>query len=149
MRQMKYHALLILCMCILIVYARGKIVFAGNIDPYNDGSKYAWGENAVWINLEPSQGPGVTVSDDGLSGFAWGENIGWINLSPAGYGGVKNDGKGNLSGYAWGENIGWINFGGVTIDSDGNFNGWAWGENTGWIHRNRPFLYLCRCGPTR
>ena len=61
------------------------------------------------------------------------------NLSPN-YGGVVNDGDGNLSGYAWGENVGWINFapmgGGVTIDDEGKFDGWAWGENIGWIHFN-------------
>ena len=59
-------------------------------------------------------------------------------MSPVSYGGVANDGAGNLSGYAWGENVGWINFaptgGGVTIGTDGVFDGWAWGENIGWIH---------------
>ena len=68
--------------------------------------------------------------------------MGWINLSPTNYGGVTNDGSGNLGGYAWGENVGWINFnptgGGVTIDNEGNFDGWAWGENIGWIHFQNP-----------
>lgn len=113
------------------------IASAENIDPENDGSQYAWGENVGWINFEPSQGEGVTVTDSAVTGKAWGENIGWINLSPA-TGGVMNDGAGNLSGYAWGENVGWINFaptgGGVTIDANGNFDGYAWGENIGWIH---------------
>lgn len=53
--------------------------FAGNIDPVN---KFAYGENIGWVNLEPLQGSGVTVTNAGLSGNAWGENIGWINLSP-------------------------------------------------------------------
>jgi len=111
---------------------------AGNIDPDNDGSQYAWGENVGWINFEPSQGEGVTVTDSVVTGKAWGENIGWINLSPA-TGGVLHDGAGNLSGYAWGENVGWINFNptgaGVKIDTaTGAFSGKAWGENIGWIN---------------
>ncbi|HDZ54156.1 MAG TPA: peptidoglycan-binding protein [Candidatus Nealsonbacteria bacterium] len=98
---------------------------------------YAWGENAGWINFNPSQGEGVTVTNSAVAGYAWGENVGWINLNPT-YGGVTNDGQGNLSGYAWGENVGWINFNPtgsqVIIDgSTGDFSGYAWGENVGWI----------------
>ncbi|MHC4618135.1 MAG: dockerin type I domain-containing protein [Planctomycetota bacterium] len=120
---------------------------AENIDPNDDDSQYAYGENVGWLNFEPNlAGPnvGATVTDYNLTGFIWAENIGWINLSPAAYGGVLNDGAGNLSGCAWAENVGWINFDpnvaadpnhyGVTIDGDGNFDGWAWGENIGWIH---------------
>src|SRR3972149_2461077 len=85
-------------------------VFAENIDPLNDGSRYAWGENIGWINFKPSQGPGLTVTDTGVTGYAWGENIGWINFSPA-FGGVTiNPTTGVLGGYAWGENVGWISF---------------------------------------
>jgi len=113
-------------------------IFAQNIDPYNDGSKYAYGENVGWFNFKPTQGNGVTLHGGKVSGYAWQENIGWINLSPASYGGVTYDSGWNLSGYAWGENVGWIkfnpNYGGVTIDKAGNFSGWAWGENIGWIH---------------
>jgi hypothetical protein len=123
--------------------------YAENIDPYEDGSQYAYGENVGWLNFEPNVPGdpcdyGVTVSDTELTGFVWAENIGWINLSPSTYGGVVNDGFGNLSGFAWGENVGWINFDpnvpgdntdyGVTIDGQGRFDGWAWGENIGWIH---------------
>jgi hypothetical protein len=117
---------------------------AENIDPDNDGSQYAYGENIGWLNFEPSQGSGVTVSDANVAGYVWAENIGWINLSPAAYGGVANDGTGFLSGYAWAETVGWINFNptvsgnsthyGVTIDDAGNFGGWAYGENIGWLH---------------
>jgi hypothetical protein len=123
------------------------VAFAENIDPYEDDSQYAYGENVGWLNFEPNvAGPnvGATVSDSNLTGFIWAENIGWINLSPASYGGVLNDGSGNLSGFAWGENVGWLNFDpnvpgdpnhyGVTIDIFGNFSGWAWGENIGWIN---------------
>ena len=125
-------------------------VSAENIDPDNDGSQYAYSENAGWLNFEPNQGPGVTVSDNKLTGFVWAENIGWINLSPGTYGGISNDGTGILSGFAWGENVGWINFDpnvpcdanhyGVIIDSEGNFDGWAWGENIGWIHFQSAFI---------
>ena len=118
--------------------------FAENIDPNEDGSQYAYGENVGWLNFEPSIGDGAQVDSDKLTGYVWAENIGWVNLSPSTYGGVFNDGSGNLSGYAWGENVGWINFNpvvsgdpidyGVKIDSDGNFDGWAYGENIGWIH---------------
>jgi hypothetical protein len=122
--------------------------FAENIDPYEDGSQYAYGENVGWLNFEPNiTGPnvGATVTDEKLTGFIWAENIGWINLSPVSYGGVTNDGSGNLSGYAWGENVGWIsfspNYGGVTIDADGNFSGWAWCENIGWVIFQSADLY--------
>ncbi len=121
-------------------------VWAENIDPYDTDRQYAWGENVGWLNFEPGQGEGVTVSRNSLSGYLWSENVGWINLSPGEYGGVLNDGSGNLSGYGWGENVGWINFDpqvpgdptcyGVKIDQDGNFQGWAWGETIGWIHLN-------------
>lgn len=123
-------------------------VYAENIDPLDDGSQWAWSENVGWLNFEPSEGPGVTVSDTDVTGYVWAENIGWINLSPASYGGVTNDGNGTLSGYAWGENVGWISVScentgscenvdyGVTIDGEGNFEGYAWGENIGWINFN-------------
>lgn len=113
--------------------------FAENIDPFNQGLKYAYGENVGWINFKPTQGPGVTVTSSTVTGYAWGENIGWINLNPA-TGGVLNDGTGKLTGYAWGENVGWINFApagaGVFIDNHGLFFGKAWGENVGWISFN-------------
>jgi hypothetical protein len=108
--------------------------YGENIDPLNDDSQYAYGENVGWCNFEPIEG--------------WQANIGWINLSPTTFGGVINDGFGNLAGYAWSENAGWISFSctnnascatvdyGVTIDSNGDFNGWGYGENIGWIHFN-------------
>jgi hypothetical protein len=140
------------CACILAaLIIGGTAVLAENIDPNNNGSQYAYGENVGWVNFEP-HGIGATVSDANLTGHIWAENIGWINLSPV-YGGISNDGTGKLSGCAWGENVGWINFNpqvpgepnkyGVTIDNQGNFNGWAWGENIGWIHlrSNTPVAY--------
>lgn len=140
MEKNKLLKAFVVCMVML---CQASLLCAENIDPYDDGSQYAYGENVGWLNFEPSQGPGVTVSDANLIGFVWAENIGWINLDPND-GGVANDGTGLLSGYAWGENVGWINFNpkvpgdpndyGVTIDSEGNFAGWAWGENIGWIH---------------
>ncbi len=121
--------------------------FAENIDPANDGSKYAWAENLGWINLRPqgAGGPGVQVSDSGLTGWAWSENAGWISLScqntsscGANAYGVTNNGSGTLGGYAWSENKGWINFAptgaGVVINGcTGVFSGRAWSENAGWI----------------
>lgn len=120
-------------------------LYAENIDPYEDSSQYAYGENVGWFNFEPSQGPGVTVTKTKVTGYVWAENIGWINLSPSSHGGVNNNSSGNLSGYAWGENVGWINFDPdvpgdtanqykVSIDSNGKLSGWAWGENIGWVH---------------
>jgi len=138
-----------------IVFVNG-FARAENIDPENNGSQYAWGENAGWINLEPmgDGGPGAEVEDSKLTGYIWAENIGWISLScentsscaTVDYG-VANDGVGNLYGYAWNENVGWISFSCVNTDIDcastyygvaidpatGQFSGKAWGENIGWI----------------
>lgn len=122
-------------------------VVAGNIDPAADGSRYAYAENAGWINAAPggASGPGATVADFELTGWMWSENAGWISLSCKNTGGcpsnawsVRNDGAGALSGLAWSENAGWIDFGpagaGVFIDpATGNFAGRAWAENLGWI----------------
>jgi hypothetical protein len=123
---------------IIMMMFVGVSLSAENIDPMNDGSQYAYGENVGWFNFEPIYGPGVTVENYKITGYLWAENIGWINLSPSIYGGVLNDGNGNLLGYAWGENVGWINFdptyGGVRVDARGYIEGWAWGENIGWIH---------------
>jgi len=121
-----------------VLWPLAAAALGSNIDPNGEGLQYAWGENVGWVNFQPNQGPGVTVTGEGLSGLAWGENIGWINLSPAnGFGGVIQDGAGNLAGFAWAENAGWINFApagaGVWIDDEGIFHGWAWGENIGWI----------------
>jgi hypothetical protein len=129
-----------------MVLARGA-AFAENIDPANDGSKYAWAENLGWVNLRPqgAGGPGVQVTDSGLTGWAWAENAGWISLSCQNTSscgtsafGVTNDGSGTLGGYAWSENKGWINFApagaGVVINGcTGVFSGRAWSENAGWI----------------
>jgi hypothetical protein len=94
---------------------------AENIDPNDDGSQYAYGENIGWINFEPNipePDVGAMVSGDKLTGFIWAENIGWINLDPNDTDpntGVKNKGAGLLAGWAWGENIGWIHFHNVCI----------------------------------
>jgi len=150
----KYGIFIVLLRTLLLfsLFIAGPLGYAHgeNIDPDNDGSQYAWGENVGWLNLEPggNGGPGVDVSDDWLSGLMWGENIGWIYLGPifgpGTIGGVLNiDGNGNLSGMAWGENVGWINFApanggdtvGVKVDPcTGKFSGYAWGENIGWIN---------------
>jgi hypothetical protein len=128
---------------------------AENVDPLNDGSRFAYSENTGWMNAEPlgDGGPGVQVSDFALTGYMWSENVGWISLSclntsscgTVSYG-VTNDTAGDLSGYAWSENAGWISFScrttsscatasyGVVIDhATGDFSGRAWGENIGWV----------------
>ena len=145
----------------LMVFLLSACLWAENIDPYNTDMQYAWGENVGWFNFEPNvvdPNAGAQVSSDKVTGFIWSENIGWINLSPPNYGGVYNDGNGNLSGYAWGENIGWINFNpvvsgdpndyGVKIDVDGNFSGYAWGENIGWINFGIADNYVVACKVT-
>jgi hypothetical protein len=148
MYKHKHFAKRVLALMILCLPA--KLALAENIDPCDDGSQYAYGENVGWVNFEPNvAGPnvGATVTDSNVTGFVWAENIGWINLDPNDADpntGVTNDGTGELSGLAWGENVGWINFDpnvagnpnhyGVTIDANGDFDGWAWGENIGWIH---------------
>jgi len=130
------------------------LAWAENIDPAGSDERFAWAENAGWINAQPlgAGGPGIEVHDFELTGWLWGENIGWIsasckNTSSCGdvrYG-VGNDGLGNLFGEAWGENVGWIMFrptdasgsavGGVTIDiASGGFGGTAWVEGIGWIN---------------
>jgi len=126
---------------------------AENIDPNNDGSRYAWSENLGWLNARPSGpgGPGIQVSNSGLTGWMWSENAGWISLSCANDStcgttsyGVTNDGCGTLSGHAWSENMGWIEFAPTTCGADptcgvkinstsGVFSGRAWSENAGWI----------------
>jgi hypothetical protein len=131
---------------LLLLVAPGTAL-AENVDPAGDASQYAWGENAGWVNAEPSGngGPGLDVQDFAVSGWMWGENLGWVSLSCANTSscatvsyGIVNDGFGTLSGDAWAENAGWIRFdptfGGVTIDpATGNFGGRAWGENAGWV----------------
>ncbi len=140
---------MVLVVSILTILALASVASAENIDPYEDDSQYAYGENVGWLNFEPNiadPNVGAMVTSEKLTGFIWAENIGWINLDPNDTDpntGIANDGSGNLSGYAWGENVGWINFnpsyGGVTIDGEGDFDGWAWGENIGWIHFQSAF----------
>jgi len=128
---------------------------AETIDPAGDGSQHAWSENAGWANAEPlgNGGPGVRVTDEGLTGWLWFENVGWISMSCFNTGscaavdyGVTIDGLGNLAGHAWSENAGWIVFScettstctatdyGVTVDLvTGELEGHAWAENLGWL----------------
>ncbi len=132
---------------VLLVMPIVSLCLAENIDPLDDNSQYAYGENIGWLNAEPGGegGEGVEVLDFQLTGWMWSENAGWISLSCENNGscddvqyGVANDGQGELSGLAWSENLGWIDFGaagaGVLIDpTDGVFSGKAWSENSGWI----------------
>jgi len=121
-------------------------VLAASTGIISSTNRYAWSENAGWIDFGTSEG-NVIVSDTALTGYAWGENVGWISLNCSNTDScatvdysVTNDGEGVLGGHAWSENFGWILFapdnGGVTINSSGIFSGWAWGENVGWITFN-------------
>jgi hypothetical protein len=147
------HLLLFLIVMVLVGAPRAGA--AENIDPANDGSQYAYGENVGWFNAEPGGdgGPGVEVSDVKLTGWLWAENVGWVSLSCENTSScgtvayeVTNNGAGNLSGFGWGENIGWVSFScantsscatvdyGLTIEpTTGDFSGRAWGENIGWV----------------
>jgi hypothetical protein len=144
-RNASYFARILLWTFVLSLGS--KIALAENIDPADDGSRHAYGENVGWVNAKPGGdgGLGVQVGDTALTGYLWAENVGWISLSclnmvscfSVDYG-VANNGAGVLSGYAWGENVGWLNFGpeggGVGIDPvTGDFGGTAWGENIGWV----------------
>ena len=116
--QRKERPCRIVLVAVLLV-APLTFAIAENVDPDNDDSQYAFGENIGWVNAEPlgDGGSGLEVGDDEVAGWLWTENAGWISLScqntsscgNVSYG-VTNDGKGNLSGFAWGENIGWVNF---------------------------------------
>ncbi len=132
---------------LLVAFVSVTVLRAENIDPAENGSRYAWSENAGWLNCDPDDAtrPGVQVDDFELTGWMWGENLGWVSLSckntgscdTVGYG-VRNDGRGVLAGQAWSETAGWIDFGPFAgspeIDAGtGDFRGHAWSENLGWI----------------
>src|SRR4030042_2187408 len=142
---MRYRHLMVLFFLIFLILYPNIGFSVVNIDPQDEGYKYAYGENVGWLNLKPggNGGPGVEVGSSYLTGYIWGENIGWISLSclntencaTVNNYGVVNDGAGNLLGDAWAENVGWINFDWVIINPlTGVFGGYAWGENIGWIN---------------
>ncbi len=123
------------------------------VDPDN---KFAWAENAGWINWSPAGIPpadAVQIELDYLQGFVWSENLGWINLGRGPANGVAYTNTGTdhgvnidsdrtLSGFAWAENAGWINFETSSAGADEaridwdflRFRGFAWAENFGWIN---------------
>jgi hypothetical protein len=74
----------VLVLMLLFVLSGAQFAVAeGNI---SDTNKWAWSENAGWLNFRSSNG-GVTVQDTYLSGYAWGENVGWIKLGHTPWGG--------------------------------------------------------------
>ena len=142
-----------------------------NIDPLH---KFAWSENAGWLNWRDANGgaDGVYVQPTFLFGYIWAENVGWINAgdgAPANginYANVDDTDfgvnidppTGDLFGYAWGENIGWVNFDtrgtlsgwGQQAEFDfaaGRFRGYAWGENVGWINLDHATYYVAYVPP--
>ena len=38
----------------MAIAALATVAYAENIDPNEDGSQYAYGENVGWVNFEPS-----------------------------------------------------------------------------------------------
>jgi hypothetical protein len=131
------YKLKIINVVLVFVFLIGFVDFAfasitdGTID---NVYKYAWSENAGWINFGTTQG-NVRITDSAITGYAWSDNYGWINLSPT-QSGVTNNGEGTLSGYAWGENLGWIDFSNVSINASGKFTGTASGTISGVITFN-------------
>ena len=130
-------SILVIFIYISILLASPNTVFASETNGTIDSTyKYAWSENIAWINFGVSTG-NVAVTDSAVTGYAWSANYGWIALTPtSSYGGITNDGEGDLSGSAWGENTGWIDFEGVSIDSSGYFSGYATSTITGQISLN-------------
>ncbi len=138
-----------------------------HVSPAN---KYAWSENAGWLNFadagSPTGSQSVLIATSFLSGYVWGENIGWINMgdgTPANgvayanvngtdFGVNLNTISGELTGYAWGENVGWINFSGGALATPAKparidfaayrFRGYAWAENIGWINLDDATHYV-------
>jgi len=127
-----------------------------NID---DDAKFAWSENAGWLNWRDANGSADDVrfrrvfndpvNQGYLEGWIWSENLGWINVGD-GDGPYPNTDHTNFGvnirndalvvGVAWSESVGWINFNtSFFIGADGarfvdnRFSGFAWSGNVGWI----------------
>ena len=91
----------------------------------SEKQKYAWGENAGWIDFRPNHA-GLKIGSNVLAGWIFIKKLGWVylgderprneyrysNRDRRDYG-INNDGEGDLTGWGWGENIGWVNFGEV------------------------------------
>ena len=134
----KYFFIIVLTVGSFSVYAS---ITDGTIDATYKGALLCTNDlctTTTRINLKPTLGNAVHITDTVVTGDIWSEDIGWIRMNPSGgFGGVTNNTSGTLGGYAWGDTAGWINFaparGGVSIDTSGQFIGWAWSENYGWI----------------
>ncbi len=141
---------------VLVMGLSAPAMSSETIDPTCQDRRYAWSENAGWLNAEPlgDGGPGLAIFDDIVFGWIWSENLGWISASctntdscaTVDFGLAIDTGTGDFSGWAWGENIGWISLScsntsscatvdyGVNVDLvTGEISGWAWSENVGWI----------------
>jgi hypothetical protein len=133
---------------------------AETVDPDDDDSQWAWGENIGWLDAEPQGdgGPGVETTWEDLEGWLWSENAGWVstaceNTSSCGdvdYGidveTIITNPSVEFRAWAWAENLGWISTACENTDSCGEVDygveievgtgdliGWAWSENAGWI----------------
>lgn len=61
-RRISYAVFLV--SIVTLITGNGWMAFAKNIDPHNDDSQYAYGENAGWFNFEPGgdNGDGAEVA---------------------------------------------------------------------------------------
>lgn len=140
---------------LVVASAPGGQAAAETIDPGETGSRHAWSENAGWVNAEPAGdgGPGLRITDEGVTGWMSLENAGWVSASCYTTGscaevdyGLTVSPAGEIGGFAWSENAGWIVFScattascgtvsyGVTVNLvNGELAGHAWSENLGWI----------------
>ena len=131
------------------------------IGKISEKQKYAWGENAGWIDFHPGRA-GLKIGSNVLAGWIFIKKFGWVHLGEGrplkGYRysnndrrdyGVNNDGEGNLTGWGWGENIGWVNFGEVRINREGIFSGTANSPKIGLILFNcaGPVTFLVKTDP--
>ena len=131
------------------------------IGKISEKQKYAWGENAGWIDFHPGRA-GPKIGSNVLAGWILIKKLGWVHLGDGrprnGYRysnrdrrdyGINNDGEGNLTGWGWGENIGWINFDEIRINREGIFSGSANSPKIGLILFNcaGPVTFLVKTDP--
>ena len=72
MRNIKILKIKFLCLFFPLIFIAGPSI-AANIDPDLVDQRFAFGENIGWVNFDPAEGPGVTVTDSAVTGFAWAE----------------------------------------------------------------------------
>jgi len=152
-QHQKHPASRLLSLLLLLLLGWASLAQAADY-PVKDTDKYAYAENAGWVNFKPT-GQGATLHANGassfLTGYVWAENVGYIKLAYDNNAvapftnttnsnwGVNADAAGNLSGYAWSKTAGWIKFDhsytpATFNTATGALDGYAWSQNLGWIH---------------